>query len=1142
MKDPYYRKILEGLRGPLDPNAFEECAVALLQKEAYRKLVPIHGGHDDGMDGAIADGEGEAYPLIATTAKDVIRNLSKNLDAYIAGGGPRRKAVVATSTELTATKRKNLQQRAKEKGFDLVQIHDQWDIAGRLYRDSRWTKELLGVTGEPAALSAIPWTRRPIREDVPLIGRDADLTWLRETTGDRIIIGQPGSGKTYLLLQLVREGKALFLASEDEARIAADLRDLQPEIAIVDDAHLEPERLVRLRQIRSEIEGDFELLVTGWPGTEDDLSDALALPPAEKVRTLELLTRKEILEVLRGIGIQAPDDDTDLIFLLNQAANKPGLAVTLGSLWLRGERFDVLTGKALKRTLIPSLKRVVERDPTQILACFALGGDRGVAMDLVGEFLGLGRDEVHRRATRASQGGVLRVVNPREGRLAVEPEALRSALLEEVFFAGSTQPSLSYRALLDRLEHPTQAVETLVIAALRQVPVPRNELRALVAEHGSRDSWCLLARLGEDDGCWVLENYPGRLTDVAPFVLKSAPREAVDRLLKEAVEATGPLHSQPSHPLRILQDWVQEIPFLRARSDRFSLGESLHRRRLVVDVACDWLAGGKGREGRRVAMRAALLALNPRMQSTRPVATGGAVSLHNAPLSASTVPEVLQLWSRLVPHVDGVLSDVWQEISSLIDWWSSSSPGQRDDESEQLRVVAHRMIADLAGSVRKAGARSVLQEKAARIGWDLDLSVDNEFETLFPSWPVDVESGEDLREALARQHEAARSLAEDWASRRPEEASLKLATLHEEAATFRSRQTTARLAFYEALSEYVAEPVEWTSCLVDQGIEANCVQYLLMRAVRGRHDGWQELLEECLSGEEYRVLAADVVLRTEGMPSELVRAVMPHAWAQLVETACLRGEVPLSTLKSLLESFSEEIALAAAVGEWMADPEKSVRPEVQDEWRRAILRFGAETECDDHSSVESPCWLEGIFHSDPGLAFDWLRARIRDAGELESAMEGGVYHSAVQVLNPEQRRQLLLELEPGLLTSQLVPWLVGDSVDLYQCLLERESLRGDHLEPLSQEALGDKWRDMAPLAVEAGHEPRAVAGAVVFPALSGWGYGIDRWSAWKAELDDILERETGPLREIAREGVKIVEERLAAAEAEKRRFELTGRF
>ena len=151
IRDPFYRVIVERLGGRLDPDTLERCAADLPRNE-LPTLVPIRGGADVGMDGAIADGMGEAYPLVCTTSKDVIGNLTQNLDSYVASGGGRRRVILATSQDLSARRRRNLNERAKEKGFELVQIYDRAAFADRLYRDSRWCTELLGLTGAPSAL------------------------------------------------------------------------------------------------------------------------------------------------------------------------------------------------------------------------------------------------------------------------------------------------------------------------------------------------------------------------------------------------------------------------------------------------------------------------------------------------------------------------------------------------------------------------------------------------------------------------------------------------------------------------------------------------------------------------------------------------------------------------------------------------------------------------------------------------------------------------------------------------------------------------------------------------------------------------------------------------------------------------------
>jgi len=91
--DPHYGKIMEGLGGDLSPKLFEACVQDLLRKP-YPGLVPIHGGQDAGMDAAIADGEGEAYPVVITTAQDVIGNLTRSLESYLAADGRRRRCLL----------------------------------------------------------------------------------------------------------------------------------------------------------------------------------------------------------------------------------------------------------------------------------------------------------------------------------------------------------------------------------------------------------------------------------------------------------------------------------------------------------------------------------------------------------------------------------------------------------------------------------------------------------------------------------------------------------------------------------------------------------------------------------------------------------------------------------------------------------------------------------------------------------------------------------------------------------------------------------------------------------------------------------------------------------------------------------------
>lgn len=70
--DPFYNQIINGLKGKLDPDLFEECVIELIRRHDGYFAVPILGGQDGGMDGAVADGEGEPFPVITTTGTNVI--------------------------------------------------------------------------------------------------------------------------------------------------------------------------------------------------------------------------------------------------------------------------------------------------------------------------------------------------------------------------------------------------------------------------------------------------------------------------------------------------------------------------------------------------------------------------------------------------------------------------------------------------------------------------------------------------------------------------------------------------------------------------------------------------------------------------------------------------------------------------------------------------------------------------------------------------------------------------------------------------------------------------------------------------------------------------------------------------------------
>jgi len=1092
-RDPFYEDIVTGLKGTLNPDMFEHCAGDIL-RDAFPGLVPIRGGADAGMDGAVADGTGLAFPLVCTTAKDVIGNLTKNIKSYVEKGGERRSAVLATSRFLTPKKRQNLVGRAKELGFQLVQVFDGTAIADRLYQSPEWTRALLGLTGQPSALSAMPCTRRPLLNVAP-IGREKDADWLRGSVGDRLVVGQPGCGKTFLLHSLVREGWGLFLVDGHRDALAVAIRKQRPHTVVVDDAHVDPQFLTELRHLRTELHASFDIVATGWSGTEDTVREHLGIP-SDSVRKLGLLSRNEIVEVIRTAGLHARNDI--MRELVNQSEGLPGLAVTLATEVLRGDLVDVVGGDVLIRHVARLLSREETETALCAMAALSLGGERGMAPPSVAGGLELPLVNLRGILANLASGGVVRVVE--DNRLSVRPPALRHALVKRAFFDDIAPLALER---FTAATNTSELARVLVGARARGANVPDSTLLPLLEQARDDRLWDQYAWLGRTETEWVLDNHAEALIAVANTALKNAPRRTVMLLLSQAVGDDRETHSHVSHPLRLVEDWL---------SDFHSPGSDLlAARREALAATVDWAS--QGGDAAIVSRAIALLFSSGIRCTTNDPGAGHTITFHTGVLPAGVIRELRELW----PTAARVLQErgvaAWESVfSALHSLCHPHIPNQEvgEDIICECRELASVMLGDLAGVADgRPGVLSRLREFAETLPSPPDLAVEDAYTVLFP------------RERFPDDHDAwfaglvatAEAEASEWMRLGAEGFARHICRLEQEARLSGMSWPRLTPTVCGKVASECEDPVEWAQALMTCDASSDLVACFLREATERGTNGYQDLTAQCFNRARYRHGAMGSVLRMTEPPGNLLRPALDAASddAQFVEHLCMRAEVPEPTLRALLVHDDAAVAEAAAVGEWCCRKHEGVRESVWKDWRSAILRSSKE----EH-------WLQRILGQDPELALEWLKRHVGTA-EVNHFVDKSIHEALTEELDTQSRLELLESLDAeSLWEHAFVGMIVGDDMDAFDALLADASLSEYHLEPLGRK-LDDVWRDMVLRALDAGHAPEEIAGASLGSHWHWCGNESDMWAGWAEDFSRWLDDENSEVREVAQHGRRYAE-------------------
>ncbi|MYF64090.1 MAG: hypothetical protein F4183_06320 [Rhodothermaceae bacterium] len=1126
-RDPLFVQIKDGLNRRLDPESFEKCAVGLLRAD-YPRLVPVSGGNDSGFDGAIADNEGEAFPLIVTTAKQGIRNLTRNLKRYKEQGGTRKKAVFATSRKLTARKRENLCERARQFGFTLVQIYDQEAIANLLYDSPCWCKELLGLSGSPSALSHVPKTSRPLIPNQQLIGRDVEFNWLLRTEGDKLIVGQPGSGKTYILYQLAAQDHGLFVVSEELTAIANAIRKQRPQAVFVDDAGDKLNLIVDLVHLRRTTDSEFSIVATCWPSDKDSVAQKLDLEDA-KSRHLHPLIRDQIVEVVKQGGLEGPNELVR--FIVDQAVGLPGLAITFARLCLEGPLDEVVRGGTLKRELLQLIKPEPTDNTEAILAAFSIGGKPGIEMSAVAEVLDLPLLQVKKTLTRLATGGVI-VDSPHtrphhsysnERAIAVQPAILRHALVHNVFFSGPAPlpKQILDELIYDRAHSIPDVAETIMGVSEYGGDGLETLVQDLVERAEDAVTFRRYASIGRRQALWVLKRYPETILAVGESALWSAPVEAIHLLLKAAVTAPRFLHRGDLEPLRLIERWTF--------SGKPGTGEALYRRHIVLESAIRWLKNGGDID---IAMSASCIAVSPAYEATAfDPGAGNTFTTTSGLLTPDEISQLKSLWDKFLGTIAGRDDFSWAPIFRVLDCWAyprTVLPSLNEEKhAKTCQAIGEVAIAVVEALARLAQGKSAVSQRLSDYievtGAEANCQI-NEIMSLFCP-----DTGRKDWKASARKRDRKLSeLASKWHMRPPEQVVAEVNAIAQEALQAGITSHSWMISFYEKLSRLVENPVPWCWSLIHQNVHAECVAPFLQRAVADSIQGWPEVTLACLEKRGFQGLAVRLALNKPDLEPRL----FPGAFALVVhfpndvEDLCRRGLVPLNVLRLLLEHEDHNVAIGAARGEWSSEPHGRVRESVSEAWRLAVLRHGT-----------NEWFIEEAFKVDFDLARSWLLARMKDNPSTyllpHPHKTDDTFNVAMRVQNANSRALLLSKLAE--LASQQYHYIhtsqgwatliVGDSLELQCQLLKDDRLEDCHLAPLRRYPSNENhidldatWEQFALLAFESDYTAEQIFLATHPKQYSSSGSESALYAVWSDDFEKLLSHEEHVIRQVGQLG------------------------
>jgi hypothetical protein len=1093
---------------PLNHNLFERCAQDLLI-EVYPGLTPIPGGTDWGRDADVHTGKGLPPRLLVTssrTLEGVRQNMNKGIASMIQHGVPFDRIVLANCAQLSQIERDRLGTSARKRGATIEAIYGRGFFASRLRRDGEWRSKLLGLSADPITLSRTPddLAESPWRE-LPLVGREREVVELSSATGDLVVSGPPGVGKTRALAGVA----GAYFVDHDAARgrLADDLRWLKPEIVVVDDAGAAEQlvkRLVRLRIVEADI-ANYQIVAVCWPDEVDSVSQWLG---SDHKVELDLLERSEMDQLLLSMGITGQLARAEI---LDQSEGRPGWAISMGDMLLRAsDTTSLRNGQALSGQVKGYfLRAALPNEATDLLAIVAAVG--AVTEEELGDVaseLNMSRPQVVRLLAGAAKSGLIDVQSRYDfaqqrhiRHYAVRPPMLADALVAERAFKADV-PGIDLRRLADRWPDKLRAIaESAIDSALLGASAARTE-----AEHFYRLSMGLsdvpgallserFARIDRQAANVVLGNVRAAFTawhadpEAEPWHIEPAVElayllarwylvdDAVELLLDAALADPRPTNAHPEHPLRKLTDLVHSFhPELPAPSDQ---------RQLLLRVAERWIERESTDDRWAVYGHAADDVLSVQLGGTVP-APGNPASFQiiQTITGADEMRRVYEeIWPLIKRRLEIAPPGVVKTVIEAVEDWLRVGKGfdrpfgqsQPQASIEAAKEFGEKMLAELVPfTVNHHGLAAHLKEVAEQFEVKLDLQADDTYSILF----VDVDLVNNWQAATSQLEARIAEVVESWADEDPMVVIQRLLSLRAELELANVRWPDRVWMACNAVADRIAAPLAWAEMALDQGLFPEASPFV-ERAVAGAMEFGQERLARFTSVPAARWTVMSAILKsTNSEPDygQLLPLITPADY-RMLQTLFLRAEVTPARTRDLLTKPSPTTRAAVATAMFTkAHLEQAWSPgEFESEWLEAIEQLDPEG-TPGFADYDAGRLAQFLATHYPASLVRWTQSRLEhgvSSGYLYRALPHSAWENMYH-LPHESKDELWRQF--GSDVYLIGEYLVGADIDWLEHALDEGLLTAD--EALStHNALGPHptIEQFARLLVPRGVDPRRVA-------------------------------------------------------------------